>query len=119
MRISILAMLAAAVVAAVPAWAHHGYSAFEREHRVSIEGVLEQIDYRNPHTILTINTKDGVYSADWQSYTSLRKRGVGSLTLKKGDHIIVTGSPSPDASAHKITMVTQLTRSSDGWIWER
>jgi hypothetical protein len=112
MRLALIAVLAVAVLSGTTAQAHHGYSAFEREHRVSIEGEID-------HSILIVKTRDGMYTAEWQPYTSLRRFGVTNLTLKKGDYVVITGAPARDASAHKISMVTEMSRPSDGWSWNQ
>jgi uncharacterized protein DUF6152 len=83
--------------------AHHSYAAFDQDQTVSVEGTLERLLYINPHTILTLRTKDStVYTAEWNAAFQLERMGVDSEALKVGDVIIVTGSPSRDATAHLV-----------------
>ena len=60
-------VLAGVVLLGSAAAAHHGYDDFFREKRVSVEGVLEELHYANPHVILKIRTDDGqLYTALWE-----------------------------------------------------
>jgi len=118
MRFVLIALVGATILAGVPAEAHHGYSAFERENTVSIEGNLEEIQFMNPHSILMVKTNDSqMYTVEWLSVPQLRRYGIGYDTLKKGDHLVLSGAPSRDPAVHKMSIVRKLTRTSDGWSW--
>lgn len=100
--------------------AHHSYAAFDQDQTVSVEGTLERLLYINPHTILTLRTKDStVYTAEWTAAFQLERMGVDSAALKIGDVIVVTGSPSRDATAHLVSRLREVKRLSDGWNWSR
>jgi hypothetical protein len=44
------AFLAAASAAAVPAaWAHHGWSSFDQDRPIYLEGIARKVAWRNPH----------------------------------------------------------------------
>jgi hypothetical protein len=100
--------------------AHHSYADFDQDQTVSVEGTLERLLYINPHTILTLRTKDStVYTAEWNAAFQLERMGVDSAALKVGDVIVVTGSPSRDATARLVSRLREVKRLSDGWNWSR
>jgi hypothetical protein len=69
MKSRICALVAAGLwVAAGAAWAHHNMSAlFDFNNRVSLNGTLTKIDWRNPHIYLTVDVKgDKEAMETWQ-----------------------------------------------------
>jgi hypothetical protein len=118
MRFTLLALLGTTMLAGVSIQAHHGYSAFERENTVTIEGNIEEIQYMNPHSILIVKTTDSqMYTVEWLSLPQLRRAGINYDTLKKGDHVVLSGAPARDPAVHKMSIVRNLKRTSDGWNW--
>ena len=117
MRFRLFALLAT-MLAGVSLQAHHGYSAFERENTVTIEGNIEEIRYMNPHSILILKTTDSrMYTVEWLSLPQLRRDGINYDTLKKGDHVVLMGAPARDPAVPKMSIVRNLKRTSDGWNW--
>lgn len=108
-------------LAAAPAFAHHSYAEFDRGKTVTITGELQKIDWRNPHIVLTVKTKDaGTYQVFWLSSSWLRRySGAMRENLKVGDPVSVSGSPHRDPDVHIITLITEVYRLSDGWRWWR
>jgi len=117
-----LVLAFAAVVATVPVQAHHSFAAYYfADKLVSIEGTVEELEYKNPHVWLYIEAPDKrgkpqKVSAEWSAPNRLERQGVTKDTLKPGDHVIVTGSPSRDMIGYKIQL-RKLYRVSDGWTW--
>ena len=107
------------VLAGVPAAAHHSYAGFQLDQKVAVEGTLEQLKYANPHVVLTIRTADGVvYSAEWQAAWWLQYHARVTLTtLRIGDHLIVSGSPSRDPASRELVRLTEVRRTRDGWTY--
>jgi hypothetical protein len=117
MRFRLFALLGT-MLAGMPIQAHHGYSAFERENTVTIEGNIEEIKYMNPHSILIVKTSaPQMYTVEWLSLPQLRRAGITYDTLKKGDHVVLTGAPARDPAVPKMSIVRSLKRTSDGWNW--
>jgi hypothetical protein len=108
--------LAVLVTAATSApYAHHSYSEYD-DRLVTIAGTLEQIDFGNPHTILTIRTREaGVYTATWRTARQLLREGVASDQLKVGETVSVTGNPS--RVRLDLSKITEVRRVRDGWAW--
>ena len=119
---SILAVVALVVLAggAITS-AHHSYAAFfdPKEKTVAVEGQLESILYANPHVIMKIRAADStVYTITWQAMTWVeRQAGVTKSTFQIGDHLIVVGAPSRDAASHEVTLVREVRRPADQWMW--
>jgi hypothetical protein len=118
MRRSVMALLVLAqLVMSGGAYAHHSYTTFY-EHFVSIEGTLQGVLYANPHTILTLRTKDGVtYTGNWRAAFQLSRMGVEASSLKVGDVVVMSGTPSRDATAHQLARLREVRRPVDGWTW--
>ena len=106
--------------AATVATAHHSYGAYMREQKVPITGVLERLTVGNPHAILEVRTDDGILvTAEWGSAVQLTRSGFEAGMLTAGDRVIVTGSPSRDPEAHRMALVSEIRRPSDGWRWSK
>ena len=117
MRFPLFALLGTMLVS-VPIQAHHGYSAYERENSVTIEGNIEEIKYMNPHSILILKTADSqMYTVEWRSLQQLRRAGIDYDTLRIGDHVVLSGAPARDPAVPKMSIVRNLKRTSDGWNW--
>jgi hypothetical protein len=89
MRRAILALVACAVVMlGNEALAHHNMTAlFDFNDRVTLNGTLTKIDWRNPHTYLTIDVQGGAGAAEsWQaegpSPTWFRIRDIGKADFE-------------------------------------
>lgn len=120
----VLSVIALVLLAgSVGARAHHSYAGFfdPKERTVAVEGRLESISYANPHVIMKIRAADStVYTITWQARTWVeRQAGVTKSTFQIGDHLVVVGSPSRDASSHEVTLVREVRRPADQWIWRR
>ena len=106
----------------VPASGHHAFGVYYLEDQsVSIEGDIVELDYRNPHTwvhiqALDISGKVRRVSAEWASPGRLSQQGINKETLKPGDRVVITGSPSRDESAYKMHL-KGIERRADGWKW--
>ena len=111
--------LAAVALAAASLDAHHSYAVFDREHPVSIEGDIERVVFGNPHVILAVRAADVTYSVEWGNINQMVRTNVASNTLVAGDHVIVTGSAPRDPADHRLSIITDIRRPSDGWHWSR
>ena len=115
-------LVLAALVNTASVRGHHAFAAYYIEDQtVSIEGNIQQLDYTNPHSWVHIMAPDKEgrvqkVSAEWANPGRLSQQGIAKDTLKPGDHVIVTGSPSRDPSAYKMHL-KRIQRPSDGWQW--
>ena len=121
-RPTLVLLFAIAWASAVSLSAHHSFAAFYIEDQsVSIEGTIVELAYRNPHAWVHFDAKDNDgrmqrVGAEWANPGRLAQQGVLHDTLKPGDHVIVTGSPSRNPSEPKMHL-KGIVRLSDGWKW--
>ena len=78
--------------------AHHSHAMFDETKVVTLEGVVKQFKFSNPHTwlFITVTGKDGK-AVDWvlegQSVGSLIRLGWTEYSIKAGDKIRVDINP--------------------------
>jgi hypothetical protein len=97
-------LLAAAVVAVVPAvaYAHHSFAAFfDPSKTVTIKGKVTAFRFTNPHGTIVLDVADSDGKPrEWRVETNapvvLVRRGWSRSTLKPGDTITIEGWPSRD-----------------------
>ena len=83
---------------AVPAFSHHGTSSYYNGERVTLKGVVTQVDWINPHAFVYIDVKNENGTIEnWAIEGSggpagLERRGWTKESLKPGTVIVVTGS---------------------------
>ena len=112
----------AVVALSAPASAHHSFAAFYFEDQsVSIEGVVTEFHYVNPHTWVYISAPDAtgiqrIVGAEWSNPARLAQAQIKKDTIKPGDRVIITGSPARDTQEPKIHL-KRIVRLSDGWMW--
>jgi hypothetical protein len=122
-----IALLSAAVVllGGAPLVAHHSFTAaYDSTRRVTVEGVVKEFVWRNPHSYVRIDitTQEGTtenWTLEWGSSNQLSaaKYPVTRTTLKAGDKIVASGEPGRDPEARRVRIFT-LKRPVDGWQWE-
>lgn len=114
------AIVLATTLVATRADAHHSYAAYAEEQTVTMEGTIESVRFANPHVLVTLRTAASeVYTIEWQNIVQLRHGNVGPTTLNAGDRIVVIASPSRDPQAHMLSLVREIRRPADGWLWRR
>ena len=118
---SLVAVVVFVTLAGGVTGAHHSYAGFfdPKEKTVAIEGQLESILYANPHVIMKIRAADStLYTITWQAMTWVeRQAGVTKSTFQIGDRLVVVGAPSRDAASHEVTLIREVRRPADQWIW--
>jgi hypothetical protein len=83
------------------AGAHHSGAMFEPEKTITVEGVVKEFEYTNPHSWLWVTvTNDDKTTTDWgfeaEGPSTLFRNGIKKSDLKPGEKVIVTGRPMRD-----------------------
>ncbi len=104
MRFKLAVLVGAMIVPAIPALAHHSFSAeFDNNKPVTLKGNVTKVDWMNPHIWMYIDVKDvkgGV--TKWQCEggppNTLTRNGWTKNDLKQGDEVTIEGWLAKDAS---------------------
>jgi len=100
--------------------AHHSYGDILREQSVTISGLVDDIEFVNPHVRMQVRADDGVvYAIEWGNITQLTRGNVGRETVRTGDRLLITGSPHRDPEKKLLTLLTEIKRPADGWTWTK
>lgn len=100
-----LAAAAAALLATVPALAHHSSAPFyDATKKVEAQGTVTKLLLRNPHSFLYFEADEGGKKVEWQvelgTAASLTRTGWTADTLKPGSMVKVVGQPSRAEGSH-------------------
>jgi hypothetical protein len=117
-------IVAALLLSSLAVTAHHSFSAvYNQKETIKLEGKMVQFAIRNPHSFVFVEASDKEgktqrWSVEWGGAGQLAGQGVDQNTLKVGDHIVVTGSPSRAPGEYRVLMRT-IDRPRDGFTWGR
>ena len=81
--------------------AHHSFAAFDRTKRVTVTGVVTEVQWNNPHTWIQVkvtdaNGKQTEWGFECGSPNMMSRTGWTSRTVKAGDKVTVVGNPLKD-----------------------
>jgi hypothetical protein len=108
--------MAIAAVTSSSLSAHHSYSAYETDRLVEVDGVIEEFDWRAPHSLLKVRADDSqLYIFEWQAPIGLQRRGIQQDTLKKGERVHAKGNPHREFETNRILNFKFVQRMADGW----
>jgi uncharacterized protein DUF6152 len=113
MRVGLMGIALAVILAAGPVTAHHSFSAeYDSTKPVTLEGVVTKVEWQNPHVYFYINVKDSAgkitnWALEMGQPAGLQRQGWTKNTLQIGDAVKVEGtlarSGKPHANARNVT----------------
>ena len=121
MKIRLCLGIAAAMLLALPAFAHHSFAMFDNEKEKTLEGVVKEFQWTNPHAWVQLMVKgaDGKeveWSIECASPNGLKRQGWRGNTIKAGDkvtaiiHPLKNGEPGGSMMVILLPDGTQLGR---------
>ncbi len=87
--------LAAALLAfAAPAFAHHGWSDYDADTKLTLNGTIKTSSYENPHAMITLDADGKSYMVVLAPVSRMESRGASRDALAVGKEVTVVGYPS-------------------------
>jgi Family of unknown function (DUF6152) len=117
----VLGLVAATVLVAPAALAHHGFGNFAMDEDIELSGVVTKIDFVNPHSWVhfDVTVPDGTKAAhkcELRSATTLRRSGWTPDIFAAGTQITIQGSPD---RAEKNACYVSTIKFGDGTALDR
>ena len=86
-----------------PLWAHHGNSAYDEEHWITVSGTVTEFVWANPHCQIFLDVKDDKgavvnWAIESQSPGILRRNNWTRTSVKTGDQISITLAPAKNGA---------------------
>ena len=100
----IVASLAIACMATLPALAHHGW-AWTEDGFFELTGRITAISYANPHPTLDVDAEGEVWRVDLATLRATANAGFMEDTAKVGDEVTAIGHRSRDRSERRMKAV--------------
>ena len=110
------------LMAALRMTAHHDpRPTYDEDVTRTIEGSVVSLTLKNPHSFMFVAVKtpgrpEVLYNLEWNGADDLRRSGIGAMTFRSGDRIVVTGEPGRGTDDRRLR-VTMLRRPKDGLVW--
>jgi hypothetical protein len=100
-KILLIALAGALMVMALPGAAHHSGSMFDDKKVVTLEGVVKEFQYTNPHSWLIVDvTNDDGSVTTWgfeaEGPSTLLRAGIKKSDFTPGTKITISGNPLRD-----------------------
>ena len=98
MRTKLIATVTGLALMASPALAHHSFAMFDNSKVLTLEGVVKEFQWTNPHTWtqLLVRNDQGLteeWGIEGSSINGLAREGWKRTSLKPGDKVTVTIHP--------------------------
>ena len=96
LRVPLLLLIAAGSVSA-----HHSGTMFEQTKTVTVEGVVKEFQWTNPHSWLLVDVKDKsgkvtTWGFEAEGPSTLQRAGIRPSEFKPGTKVTMTGRPMRD-----------------------
>jgi hypothetical protein len=109
------------VLTSVPLRAHHSLSEYDIARKITLDAVVREFHFVNPHPYLLVDARAGedvrVWRLELDNRHELVDIGMASDTFARGDRLVVSGLPGQDQKT--ILYVRELRRPNDGFRYEQ
>jgi hypothetical protein len=104
-----------------PTYAHHSLSEYDIARRITVNAVVREFRFVNPHPFLLVDARVDDVAQVWRleldNRFELVEIGMTSNTFARGDRLVVTGPVGHDRKP--ILYVRELRRTIDGFRYEQ
>jgi hypothetical protein len=104
----LLPLLAALLLAALPAFAHHGWGSYDAGKVLTLKVKLDTVRYANPHAEVQVTHDTQRWNVVLAPVTRMTARGLPDGALKVGKQVTIVGYPRTDGTreirAERITV---------------
>lgn len=88
-------------LSAVPGLAHHSAAMFEEKKTITVEGVVKEFQFTNPHSWLLVDVKDKngkvtTWGFEAEGPSTLQRAGIRPSEFPVGTKLTITGRPMKD-----------------------
>lgn len=103
LRRALATLLAALLVVAGTANAHHSATMFEQTKTITVEGVVREFQFSNPHSWLLVDVKDKTgkvttWGFEAEGPSTLQRAGIRPSVFPAGTKVTMTGRPMKDGT---------------------
>lgn len=88
------ALAAILLACATPAFAHHGWSDYDADTKLTLTGKIKASSYENPHATITLDADGKAYSVVLAPVSRMEGRGASREAVAVGKEVTVVGYPS-------------------------
>jgi len=119
-RIVVLVGAVMLITTAARVGAHHSAVMFDDQKEVTLDGVVKEFQYTNPHSwlLVDVTNKDGsvtTWGFEAEGPTTLLRNGVRPADLKFGTKIKITGHPMKDGRPGALWMKAVRDDGKEFW----
>jgi hypothetical protein len=93
---------AAALLAPLPAAAHHGWAGQDNAHVTTLEGKIAAVRYRNPHGEIDLMQGNQKWTVTLAPVARMDTRGLSEASFKIGDTVKINGHRNLDMAKFEV-----------------
>jgi hypothetical protein len=102
-RITVFLSIAIVAVIAVPSLAHHSATMFDQQKTITVEGVVKEFQFTNPHSWLLVDVKNKngsvtTWGFEAEGPSTLQRSGIRPSDFTAGTKLKISGHPMKDGS---------------------
>ena len=99
--VAVAGAMAIAIAGSSDALAHHSATMFEEKKTITVEGVVREFQYTNPHSWLLVDVKDKTgkvttWGFEAEGPSTLQRAGIRPSEFPVGTKLTITGRPMKD-----------------------